>query len=238
MWAPLQQACLWACLQWRTMVYQVLFIPTLIFVSFFFINTTALIYGSTMALPFRTSPQRDAWNEKERGSALISALSPSAQSKTNWFVEGGRSMLLLLKKMACMALVPELEPCEEWFENQTLRCIDQTLSQRYGCKWSACEVCFAFLACPTFCTGALLKQERPKLVAVAAWCCCFYHRPVFSWTPHSDCIEVLLCMFRRTPRFSNSNLWAENSMGWCQTWKRVPDNLYPSLTLSQQEAIF
>merc|ERR550537_602328 len=36
------------------MSYQCFLMPFVVFVSFAFINTTAIIYGSTMAIPFRT----------------------------------------------------------------------------------------------------------------------------------------------------------------------------------------
>lgn len=40
---------------WKlTMVKQCLFLPTLVFISFCFINTTAIIYGATMSVPFKT----------------------------------------------------------------------------------------------------------------------------------------------------------------------------------------
>jgi transmembrane 9 superfamily protein 3 len=38
----------------RTMAYQCLFMPTLTFISFIFINTTAMAYHSTQSVPFRT----------------------------------------------------------------------------------------------------------------------------------------------------------------------------------------
>jgi len=41
--------------QWkRTMVYQCLFVPALVFTSFMLINTTAIMYRSTMTIPFKT----------------------------------------------------------------------------------------------------------------------------------------------------------------------------------------
>jgi len=38
----------------RTMIYQCLFMPSLVFASFFVINTTAIVYRSTMTVPFKT----------------------------------------------------------------------------------------------------------------------------------------------------------------------------------------
>ncbi|CAE8683364.1 unnamed protein product [Polarella glacialis] len=38
----------------RTMIYQVLFLPGIVFIGFIFINTTAIMYGATMTVPFKT----------------------------------------------------------------------------------------------------------------------------------------------------------------------------------------
>ncbi|CAL1148391.1 unnamed protein product [Cladocopium goreaui] len=41
-------------IDWRTMVYQCLFMPGVVFMSFVVINTTAIFYRATMTVPFKT----------------------------------------------------------------------------------------------------------------------------------------------------------------------------------------